>query len=287
MKLRLIWLALPLMLGACKDDPEPIPAYVRLEPFVVDAPGGAGWQEITEGWLYVNNNLIGGYTLPATIPALADGESQVLVFPGVKANGLREAPAVYPFMVRYETTATLSANQNTVIQPVTRYSPDVKFPWAIDKSSFNSTSIVLENRDTDTANTFVLTPVGAFEGQSVKLAVDTAHALIEVATEQVSDLPASNAQPVWLEMHYKNDVPFELWVLGSQGSSNELARAVYQFNAAAEWNKIYLNLTDYLISLQQDKYRLFFRVALPKDTSGKYVQNNGTVLFDNLRLVHF
>lgn len=287
MKLRFVWLALPVLLGGCKDDPEPVPAYIRLEPFVVNENGGAGWQKITEGWLYVDNQLIGGYTLPATVPVLAEGESPILVFPGVKANGLKDSPEVYPFMVRYETSVNLAANQNTTIQPVTKYSADAKFPWSADKSSFNNTSVVLENRDQDTANTFVLTTDGAFDGQSVKLAVDTAHALMEIVTEQLTGLPASNAQPVWLEMNYKNDLPFELWLLGARDNTNELARAVYQFNTSNEWNKIYINLTDYLISLQQDKYRLYFRVLLTKDATGKYVQNNGTVLFDNLRLVHF
>lgn len=286
MKLPFWGLIALVLFSGCKDDPEPIPAYVHIEPFSVNELGGAGWQKITEGWLYVNNELIGGYTLPATVPVLAEGQSQIEIFPGVKENGLKQTPSVYPYLVSYQTTSNLSPSQTTNIQPVTQYGPNTVFPWSVDRATFDNSSIVLENRDGDTSNTYILTTQGAFEGRSVLLAVDTAHTIMEVATEEVSDLPVTNAQPVWLEMHYRNDVPFELWVLGSQGNSNETARAVYQFAPSETWNKIYFNLTDYLIALSQDRYRLFFRVGLPRDGSGQALQNTGAVFIDNLRLVH-
>ena len=111
---------------------------------------------------------------------------------------------------------------------------------------------------------------------------------MEIVTEQVENLPATAERPVWLELHYRNDVNFELWVLGTDNTnSNELAQPVYQFLPTENWNKIYFNLTDFLISLQQQKYRLFFRVALRKDAQGKFEQNTGEVFLDNMRLIHF
>lgn len=287
MKLRDCWIALLLLIMGCRDESEPIPAYLRIEPFSVNATGGAGWQKITDGWVYVNNELLGGFTLPATIPVLADGESQVLVFPGVKENGLKGTPSVYPFMERYETEVVLSPAQTTAIQPATKYASTVIFPWSVERASFNTSAIALEDRDTDSLSTFVLSTAGAFEGRSVTLSVDTAHQVNHIATEQVIDLPVTNAQPVWLELHYKNDVPFELWLLGTQGSASELTTAVYQFVPSENWNKIYINLTTFLIALNQDKYRLLFRVNLPRDDKGNIAQNTGSVSLDNMRLIHF
>lgn len=287
MNLRIFWLAPFLALAACKDEAEQIPAYLRVEPFTVNATGGAGWQKITDGWVYVDNQLLGGFTLPATIPVLAEGQNKVLVFPGVKENGLQSTPSVYPFMERYELETTLTPAQTTTVQPATQYAATVIFPWAVERSAFNSTSILLEDRDTDTASTFELTTDGAFEGRSVKISVDTAHAVNDVATEQLLDLPLTNAQPVWLEMHYKNDIPFELWLLGAEGNSNELSAAVYRFVPSENWNKIYLNLTQFLLALDQEKYRLLFRVNLPRDDKGNITQNAGAVFLDNLRILHF
>lgn len=288
MKLPGIWLLPVLLLGACTDEAEQIPAYLHIEPFEVDALGGKDWQQITEGWVYVDNEFLGAYTLPADVPVLAEGQNDILVFPGVKENGLQQTPGVYPFLERYETKTNLTPAQTTSITPVTRYGTPVVFPWAIERTTFNFSGIVLENRDADTATTYVLTTAGAFEGQSVKMEVNTDHPSIEIVTEVVENLPSTGAQPVWLELNYRNDMPFELWLLGTQGSiPNELPQPVFQFVPSENWNKIYINLTEFLVAMQQDKYRLYFRVNLPKDLNGNYVQDSGTVFLDNLRLMHF
>lgn len=70
MKQYLLWLAVVLLIGSCKNEEEALPAYLKIEPFTVDALGGAGWQKITDGWLYVNDKFLGGYSLPATVPFL-------------------------------------------------------------------------------------------------------------------------------------------------------------------------------------------------------------------------
>ncbi|MEQ1744985.1 MAG: hypothetical protein ABMA02_06150 [Saprospiraceae bacterium] len=284
----LFFLFSSLVLTTCTDEAERIPAYLRVEPFTVNALGGTAWHEITEGWVYVNDQFLGGYTLPATLPVLAEGEATVLVFPGVKENGLLQTPGVYPFLARHEGKATFVPGQTTALQPVTSYLPEAIFPWSVDRATFNTSTVVLENRDGDTATDFELTTTGAFEGRSVKMAVDTAHTLIEIATEAVTNLPDSGEKPVWLELHYRSDMPFEFWLLGTQGgSTNELAQPVYQFVPSQNWNKIYFNLTEFLVSMQQDNYRLFFRTSLRKDVSGQYEQLKGEVLLDNMRLIHF
>ncbi len=277
-----------LLLSACTDEEERIPAYIRIEPFTVNAVGGTDWQKITEAWVYVNDQFLGGYTLPALVPVLADGEADVLVFPGVKENGLLLTPGLYPFMARHEGKVALVPGQATTLLPTTSYLPEAIFPWTVDRTTFNNTTVVLEDRDGDPATTFELVTDGAFEGRSVKLAVDTAHTINEIVSEVVSTLPTTGDRPVWLEMHYRNDLPFELWLLGTDSNgSNELAQPIYQFVPTENWNKIYINLTEFIVALQQDKYRLFYRVPLQKNVSGQYDKIKGEVFLDNLRLIHF
>lgn len=288
MKHIILGLLLSVLMLSCKDEEERIPAYIRLEPFAVDALGGEGWQKITEGWVYANNTFLGGFSLPATIPVLEEGEVDILVFPGVKENGLAQTPGVYPFLDRYEATVSLSPAQTTVVRPETKYAANAVFPWSEDRATFNVSTIVLENRDADTATAFVLTTENAFEGRSVRMQVDTAHRLMEIATEAVENLPSTGEKPVWLEMHYRNDIPFELWLLGTQGSgSSEVTQPVYQFAPSENWNKIYFNLTEFLIASQQSKYRLFFRVQLPSGGGSGSDPTSGDVYLDNLRIVHF
>ncbi|MBL7797882.1 MAG: hypothetical protein JNJ90_15415 [Saprospiraceae bacterium] len=288
MKRLTIFALFSLFFSACTDEEERIPAYVRVEPFTVNAIGGTGWQKITEGWVYVNDRFLGGYTLPALVPVLDEGEGDILVFPGVKENGLLQTPGLYPFLARHEGKVMLTPGQTTILQPVTQYLPEAVFPWTVDRTTFNSTTVVLQDRDGDPATTFELVTNGAFDGRSVKLAVDTAHIVNEIVTEVVGNLPNTGDRPVWLELHYRNNLPFELWLLGTDSNgSNEQAQPVYQFATSENWNKIYINLTEFLVALQKSNHRLFFRVTLQKNINGQFDQLNGEALLDNMRLVHF
>lgn len=286
MKKQTFYLMLPVfwLMAAC-DKPEPVPAYLQIDPFVVEEKGGAGWQAITEGWLYVNNEFLGAYTLPATIPVLAEGEADIVVFPGVKENGIASTPNLYLFMKRYEVTLNLTPPESAAIKPKTEYETDLVIPWGERGDFDGSSDLQLVNRDGDDSTGFVLTTSGAFAGKSLLMAADTAHPFMEIVTEQVN-LPTTAEREVWLELHHKNDMPFALNLVSGE-TGVEFIQAVYLFNDAEEWNKIYINLTEFLIASLQEKHRLDFRVSLPKDTKGQYTQKNGKVLLDNIRLVHF
>jgi len=236
--------------------------------------------------VYVNREYLGAYSLPATVPVLAEGAGLVYIYPGVKKNGILASPDIYPFLLRDERTVALTGGQTTRIQPVTSYDPDDKFSWSLDRTTFDgNSSVVFQNRDTDDNSSYVISADGAFSGKSLLMQLDTAHPTIQIASEAVV-LPTDNTQ-VWLEMHYKNDLVFEAYLLGNSSGSNEIGQALYQFNTKEDWNKIYFNLTDLLLDSKQENYRIFFQVSLPKDSAGKYTKTSGSVRIDNLRLIHY
>lgn len=277
------------MFAGCKDQPEQIPAYLKIEPFTVNAQGDASWHKITDGWIYVNGEYLGAYTLPATIPFLVDGPGEVWLYPGIKENGILASPNIYPILTRWESkNVQFNPGQTTEIKPSTLYDPSAVFPFGLGRGDFDGGSnIVLENRDDDPATGFSITTDGAFAGKCLLMQVDTAHPLIQVATEKVTGLPVTGAPEVWLEMHYKCDQPFYLSLLYSSNGGSELVYNVFAFNPSAAWNKIYLNLSDPLMQTVAGEYRLYFQVPLPRDaSSGKYTQNQGTVRIDNIRLAH-
>lgn len=281
---KIIFLFSLAALSACKDSSEQIPAYLSLKPFTVNATGGASWQKITDGWLYVDGVFLGAYTLPDTIPVLADGNSEIILFPGVKENGIAGTPNIYPYMNRYTVTKNLTGPQITEILPVTDYVDKLVYAFGETRGDFDGgSSISLENRDSDGAVNAELTTDGAFFGKSVKMQVDTTHPIMDVATEAMTGLPALGAPEVWLELNYKCDMPFFLYLLSG---SSEKAVFVYLFNPSESWNKTYLNLTSNIVETQQSEQRLYFRLGLPRDSNGKFTINNGTVMLDNIRVVH-
>lgn len=273
---------------ACKDQAEQIPAYLTIQPFTVNAEGGAAWQKITDGWLYVNGEFLGAYTLPSTVPILADGESEVIVYPGVKENGIAATPNLYPFMVKYVTKATFTPAQTTVVAPVTNYDPDVKFAWALDRSTFDSgSSVVISDRDGDTARVFKILPGAGFAGKGLVMEVDTPHVVMEVDTEK-AELPTTREYATWLELHYNCDIPFALSLVGKNNTGPEQFFSIYQFNPTnGAWNKIYINLTETLLSSKMARHGLYFRAFLGKNAKGEYDKTKGTVQLDNIRLLHY
>jgi hypothetical protein len=283
-----LFLICGLLWSGC-DRPEQIPAYLKIAPFVVDAPGGTAVQELRDAWVYINGELIGAFTLPAEVPVLITGEVELNIIPGVTENGNLETPGFHPFFEIYSTKVTLAENTDTPVNPTTKYFSNVIFPWSLDESTFDAdNSVIFEDRDADNEKTFVVTTDGALTGKSLLLEVDTAHTIMEIATEAVP-LPIDASKQTWLELHYRNDVPFALAVLGQTGSNPEVNADVYVFNPTGdnEWNKIYINLTDYVTGLRQQQYRLFFRTVLSKDATGKYPSLRGQVRLDNIRLMHF
>lgn len=288
MKKYCFWASLTLSLNflGCKDQAEQIPAYLEIKPFTVNAEGGANWQKITEAYVYVNREYLGAYSLPASVPVLAEGDALLYIYPGVKENGILSTPNLYPFLLRNDQTVKITGGQSTSIQPVTSYDPDTKFAWALDRTTFDgNSSIVFQNRDSDENTGYVLSADGAFAGKSLLMQVDTAHPSMLIASE-LAVLPTDNKQ-VWLELQYKNDVVFEAYLIGKTGAAEERTQALFQFNKKEEWNKIYLNLTELLVSSQQENYRIGFVVNLPRNEAGKFTQPSGSVRIDNLRLANF
>lgn len=287
MKYKLLFFSLIAVMG-CKDQPEQIPAYLHIKPFTINAQGDASWHKVTDGWLYVNGEYLGAYTLPADVPLLAEGQNTIWLYPGVKKNGILSTPDIYPLLKRWEsTTVNLSSGQTTEIQPTTTYEPTTNYAFGIGRGDFDGgSSILIDNRDDDPVTTYSLTTDGAFAGKCLLMEVDTAHPIIEIATEAVDGLPVTGSPEVWLEMHYKNDMTFFLYLLYTDINGAEASIGVYQFNPSEDWNKIYLNITESLTISSGTHYRLFFRAGLPKASDGSYSQLTGTIRMDNIRLLH-
>jgi hypothetical protein len=280
-----IW-TIYILFSACTDKPEPVPVYVKLQPFAIQDPQGPNMHQVTEGWLYVNGDFLGVYPLPGEAPVLADGPTEIFVFPGIKENGVSTTPNIYDFFTRYETNINLTSGVDVTIQPSTQYKSQAIFAWPVDKTTFDgATPLVIENKDEDEGSGFELTTSGAFSGRSIKMQVDSAHPKMDIVTEAVT-LPTTGGQQVWLEMHYKNDQTFLLSMLGGSGA-NEYRAPVGPVAVNNDWKKIYINLTEYVVEVGTDKQRLLFQVSLPRDNTGKYTQKTGTIYLDNIRLIHF
>jgi len=270
---------------------EPIPAYLVISEFTLNtdlATEGTNSHKITEAQIFVANELIGIFTLPATVPVLAEGAQDVQIFPAIRSNGLGDITDIYPFYERYQTTLDFVPGNTETITPVTKYLDNVKFFFEPQESFEDGTLTFGIDLDGDPATTIELTNQEVFEGNgSGLIELERADAQMELGSNLITDLP-TNSNATFLELNYKTEASFLVGVLGydSQG------RIIYSLidkgvNSKADWNKIYFDFSEEMIDLISIQDQLAgWRLVIVSDLfDGESDQAN--IYLDNIKLVQF
>ncbi len=277
-----VFVVILFFIGSCDLEKEPIPAYIHLEPFTTTT--STGTQEIRDAWVSSGEtgDFLGVYQLPATLPIIADGNTELIIQPGVLENGIKATPNIYKFMTRYETSVDLTPGEVDTIQPSTQYDPRVVFHFDADFEGTNALDLVLDTTimvETD----FFSQQEGAFEGSSIGFVLDENNPKMEVATSEDMELPTLG-DVAFLEMHYKNEGILQVALLGYT-DNNPIPALTYfiALNPQSDWNKIYIDLTNQLIQYGSiyKRFRILFGAQLLEG------QTTSTYLIDNLKVIEF
>jgi hypothetical protein len=129
-----------------------------------------------------------------------------------------------------------------------------------------------------------LTPSGSnqtFEGSHSGIIVlneDTP--LYEGASFEAFVLPADGT-PVVLEMNYKTNTMFTVGIF-AQTATQIIQDPIIYLNPKAEWNKIYINLTNKLWQTSEDviDFKIFFGAVFQEDVE------EAEILIDNIKLIY-
>ena len=108
---------------------ETIPAYIKIDSvgFTTSIGQGAATSNIPDVWVFVNDQPVGGYELPAVIPVLARGNSNIIVAGGIKKNGFSTVRLRHPLWATYNKEITLTPAETLKVNPVVTYLGDVLF----------------------------------------------------------------------------------------------------------------------------------------------------------------
>ncbi len=263
---------------------EGIPSYIQIDTISLTtsyAGEGTNSHKITDAWVYVDDELVGTYELPALVPVLKSGSHKVTVNAGIKMNGISATRIPYPFYQPYEITAELFPDSVITLQPNVHYYSTTTFAW---KEDFESPGYTLEltGMSDTTLNRVTGTP-DVFEGNVSGLFAmrNPPHILFECKTINEYALPKGGT-PVFLELNYKCNNTFRIGIFeNEQGGASQQVPQTILINKSENWNKIYVNLTNEVsLFANAINYNVYFGV-IPDDGNPQPM-----VYVDNIKLIY-
>jgi len=264
---------------------ETIPSYLLIDELSFQAlPGdGTSSNKITEVWVFTNGQMLGAFDLPAKIPVLNEGATQIKIFAGIKNNGISSTRIRYPFYTTFDTTIQFTPGSESNLIPRFSYIDNI----SIDEYNFEGGSNPFNPTGTsDVGLTLIQNSDLVFEGGGSALAyLADGDNQVLVRTNQTLDLTPGKI--TFVELNYSSNNIFAVGLYSFQSGTEKKNLAVLvnpttQILGSPVWNKIYIDLG--LIPSQNNNANYFelYLEAVP-DTPGKTVE----AYFDNIKLVTF
>ena len=298
-----------VVFASCRkfEGSQTIPAYIHIESIVVDSltdyfTYGATTSKITDAWVYVDDDPVGCFELPATFPVLKHGPHKVTVYGGIMSNGIAAARATYPFY-KPQIYESLNLVEDSIInlQPVLNYYPiggGVEKGWMED---FETANTLLPVAGSDTSIIRINgseawhSPNSFYSGKIV-LPPDSLD--FTVATADEYSFHTGYLQYCMVEMDYNCNDAFFVGVMyykNYQLVKHPLLRIQPTDTVndmPQRWNKIYVNIGPIM---NENVTASYFKIYFTSDLSvapvygePDYVQANKQryYYFDNLKLFY-
>ena len=273
-----------LAIGSCNiiNPDEPIPTFLQIDSVNVlsVAPGthGSVSENISDVWVYVNNTNVGNFELPASVPfILEDGadSASLTIFAGIKVNGFSFNRRRYIFYEPYRAQIAKQEGKTINLTPVVEYRTTNNYELIEDFETGNS---FVKSSGADTSIVRTSDPNYVFEGASSGLirlggTVKTANSV----TVQSFQLPKDKES--FLELDYKCDLPFTIEMQLTSPNNPVIISELLSLKERANWNKIYISLTDIATQPSISSINFIIKSNLPVD------KKTGFVAIDNFKII--
>lgn len=263
---------------------EKIPTYLKIDSFQFvnadPAKTGTASHKITSAWVYYNNQTVGVFDLPATIPIIADQPGQIQVIPGITLSGLSSFQTRYDFYTVDTFSITPSPGNIIPHNFKTQYAQVATFPWIENFDSGSPFIKVNSGNTNDTSITKTTDPDKVFEGTGSGYIYLTS-AKPNCENINTTDIPILKGNASYLELNYKCNVDFVVGLETTQSNGVIQFEYIIGLKATDKWNKVYIGLRDFVEKYNTPKFRVMIKSTLP---SG---QSDGYVLLDNLKVVSY
>jgi hypothetical protein len=260
---------------------EPIPTYIHIDSFhfvgnrlLANVPT---MSHITNVSVFYNNNPVGNFDLPATVPIIATGTGRLQIAPGINVDGMNNLTGIDPFY-QQDTSFAFTAQPGKILN----FTPKTSFYNAVKPHLISS---------------FVAPNFGLFAGNigmTILKGTDTSllagipagciqlYAVGDSSVDSFQYFPIPTGTAAYIEFDYKCSVPFYVGIrsnLGTVVSSTPFFLA--GIFPSGYWQHFYLDVTDYVGQYPGDTYNFFIKAATDEG------ETSGRVLIDNIYLITF
>ena len=259
------------------------PSYLQIDKFLIKTDQqsqGTSVQSITEAVVFIDDQNMGVYHLPALVPLQISGAHSVKIAPAVVENAIPSNPRfAYTFLTSFDTTINFIGLNTVQFQPKSTYRSNIKFVMIEDfenpspligKTSFNTVDTLI--RDSLPADNLEPGHCALFEIKDGQL--------MEYATRSEYSLPSSSSSVTFVEINYRTELPLAIGLYINEPSTI-IKTGVLTLNAKDTWSKAYINLTNIVSSKPAGTKFTLFISSLNTEGSMK------KVFVDNIKILHF
>ncbi len=278
-----------LFLGSCHsfEGEQEIPVFIHIDKVVLadnpDINEGPLDIEMDDVDLYVENDYLGTYELPADIPVLASSRHTIKVKPGIKLNGYSATRVVYPFLETYEKEVDLKIDSLVNMTPEVRYYSNTAFLWM--ETFEDQGSSLVQMQGSDVSMSILSSP----EYDSIRgnvngvVYLDSPHPRAELSTNYQEGIgypvPGNNI-PVFVEVSYQSNNEFGIGILVNSGGVDKEEPVAMVYPSHGEWKRIYVNLTPAILKYTHPQYiNVWFHATLNEGVE------QAVIKLDNFKLV--
>ena len=270
-----------ISLFSCEKQKAIVPGFLKIDDVVLKslASQGSSSARITDINVFINDQSIGIFELPALIPIQETGNVNLKIRSIIYKNGQSNEKVDYPFYTTFNLDTTFVPEAQMVLMPEVEYQSTAIFddPWSGEDFETGVNFNYSPLSDTVFQRTTISTE--AFEGASGLAYLTEDMDLFEAWSPTFSDIPR-NGTAVWLEMDYKSTHLFGISVFVN-GTAVSNQQAIVFFNPRVTYGKVYVELGS-VFSTLSGAVNYTLAMGFPKqkgETAQFYV--------DNIKLVRF
>lgn len=291
---------LPILLGwavvssSCEllDSPEPLPIYLELRQAEIVLDTNSGFADTTglkDLWIDHNGFSVGVHRLPRIIPLIPQESNRLTLSGGVFETGLSSLRARYPFWRPITVDLEAEPLDTVTFDLSFEYWPDTMLIFPFEENfegastSFISTTLGNNRTTLRTSSRDVFQGNGAglvnFDGDSYNF---------EAIAADFIALPQTGSNDIYLEITYKNDIPFTAGLLYATVAGTDIGdlNSNLVFYSPEDWNTVYIHVNDQVRGVAGTAFFKPYLRATSLDNASGEIQN-GSLLIDNIRLIHF